>query len=558
MPQTREHLAIIDLLGIPRGVVALTKVDLVSAERIAEVTNEIGEALRGTALSGVEIVSVSSVSGENIGTLRETIFGAAKQRLREISGRFRLAVDRCFTLSGIGTVVTGTVVSGSVAVGDHVTVSPSGIAARVRSIHAQNKPAQRGRSGERCALNLTGEGVSKDAISRGDVVLDLALHAPADRIDADLRLLAGETRPITTWMPARLHCGAAEVPVRLVVLQDTAIAPGAAGRVQLVLERPIAAAAGDRFILRDATAQRTIGGGRFLDLRAPARRRKTPERLRQLDAHAESDHAKALAALLQCPPGFVDAAVFARDRALTQQELANAMEKTGAVLLGAEGRMAIAPQTRRSLGEQVQNALKAFHAANPSARGLAADRIRRELSVRIPAECFQALIQSLAKAGEISLEGGAVSAVNHAMQLAPADAQLWARILPLISKSQRFRPPRVGDIAARVKSPDAAVRKLMKQLARMGLVIEIAEDHFFLRDTVAEMVDIAADVAAKSATGEIAAAQFRDRLEASGEGVGRKVAIQILEFLDRAGVTLRRGDLRRINMQRRDHFRRAG
>jgi selenocysteine-specific elongation factor len=558
MPQTREHLAIVDLLGISRGIIALTKVDLVSTERRAEVASEIEETLRATALRGAEIVPVSAVSGENVDALREKLFEAAKPSRRETAGRFRLAVDRCFTLSGIGTVVTGTVLSGPVSVGDHVTVSPSGIAARVRSIHAQNQPAQRGQSGERCALNLTGDGVSKDAISRGDVVLDPALHAPADRIDADLRLLASEAKPITTWMPARLHHGAGEVAVRVVVLQDTPIAPGAAGRVQLVLEQPIAAAEGDRFILRDTSAQRTLGGGRFLDLRAPARRRKTPERLKQLDAHAERDHDRALAALLQCPPGFVDVAVFARDRVLTPQELAEVLKKTGAALLGADERMAVALQTRRILGEQVQSALKQFHAANPSARGIAADRLRRELPARIPAECFQALIQTLAKADEISLEGGAVSARDHAMRLAPADAQLWAKILPLISKTQRFRPPRVGDIAAQVKSPDAAVRKLMKQLARMGLVIEIAEDHFFLRDTVNEMVDIVADIAAKSATGEIAAAQFRDRLEAFGEGVGRKVAIQILEFFDRAGVTLRRGDLRRINMQRRDHFRRAG
>ena len=164
----------------------------------------------------------------------------------------------------------------------------------------------------------------------------------------------------------------------------------------------------------------------------------------------------------------------------------------------------------------------------------------------------------MAKAGEVSLDGAVVSAADHAMKLAPADAQLWAKISPLISKDARFRPPRVTDIATQLKLPEANIRKLMKMLARLGLVIEIAEDHFFLRDTVAEMVDVAAAVAAQSANGEIAAAQFRDWLESLTGGVGRKVAIQILEFFDRSGVTLRRGDLRRINLQRRDHFRKAG
>src|SRR6185503_9838056 len=165
--------------------------------------------------------------------------------LRAARGRLRLAVDRSFTLAGAGTVVTGTVLSGSVAVGDHVIVSPSGLAARIRGIHAQNRPAERGVGGERCALNLAGDGITKDAIRRGDVVADPELHAPAGRIDATLRLLATEPRPVGQWMPVRLHHAAAEVAARVVLLGDVPIAPGGTGRVQLVLDHPIAAAVGD-------------------------------------------------------------------------------------------------------------------------------------------------------------------------------------------------------------------------------------------------------------------------------------------------------------------------
>ena len=163
--------------------------------------------------------------------------------------------------------MTGTVLSGTISVGERVVVSPSGLAARVRSIHAHNRPAERGQAGDRCALNLAGDGVSKAAIMRGDVVLDPELHAPADRIDATLRLLATERTPISQWMPVRLHHAAVEVGARVVLLRDAAIPPGGEGRVQLVLERPIAAACGDRFVLRDTSARRTIGGGRLLDLR---------------------------------------------------------------------------------------------------------------------------------------------------------------------------------------------------------------------------------------------------------------------------------------------------
>jgi selenocysteine-specific elongation factor len=359
-------------------------------------------------------------------------------------------------------------------------------------------------------------------------------------------------------MPARLHHAASEVAVRVVLLDSAPLSPGSTGRIQLVLERPIAAAEGDRFILRDTTSQGTIGGGRFLDLRAPQRYRRTPERLKQFDAHAQQDHAAALSALMACPPHFVDAGAFARDRALTADELAAVLKNAGAVVLGADRHIAISQADHLRLGKALKSALKTFHQNNPSARGIALDRLRLELPVRIPAKFVAALVQAMAKAGEVSLEGAVVRAAGHAMTLAPVDAQLWAKILPLLSGTARFRPPRVIDIAAHLKTPEAGIRKLMKMLARLGLVIEVAEDHFFLRETMGEMVDLAADIATQSANGEIAAAQFRDRLESHTENVGRKVAIQVLEFLDRAGVTLRRGDLRRINQQRRDHFRKVG
>lgn len=286
--------------------------------------------LEGTALAGSDVMAVSTLDGEGIDALRGRLF-AEPQTLggRGTKGRFRLAVDRSFTLAGAGTVVTGTVLSGVVVVGDRVGISPSGLSARVRSIHAQNRPTERGHASERCALNLAGDGVTKDAIHRGDVVLDPELHAPTDRIDATLRVLFSEPRPIGQWMPVRLHHAAAEVGARVVLLGDTSIPPGGEARVQLVLDSPIAAAAGDRFVLRDTSAQRTIGGGRFLDLRAPARKRHAPKRMAQLDAHAIIEPDKAIAALLECPPTYVDLTTFARDRALAADEVERLAEKLG-------------------------------------------------------------------------------------------------------------------------------------------------------------------------------------------------------------------------------------
>ena len=231
MPQTREHLAIVDLLGIGRGLVAMTKVDLVAADRREAVAS--GDRARAR-----EDRPRRQRHRAGVGRQRRRHRRAAHPIVRASAtqpsaapaqGRFRLAVDRSFTLTGVGTVVTGTVLSGAIAVGDHVTVSPSGLSARVRSIHAQNRPAERGLAGERCALNLAGDGIAKDLIHRGDVVLDPALHAPTDRIDARLRLLASERKPIAQWTPVRLHHAAAEVGARIVLLGDAPIAPGGQG-----------------------------------------------------------------------------------------------------------------------------------------------------------------------------------------------------------------------------------------------------------------------------------------------------------------------------------------
>ena len=553
MPQTREHLAIVDLLGIDRGLVAMTKVDLVAAERREAVRAEVAHVLDGTGLAGCDIVPVSVVSGEGIETLRACLFAQAQSAgHKPPHGRFRLAVDRSFTLTGVGTVVTGTVLSGAIAVGDHVTVSPSGLSARVRSIHAQNRAAERGQAGERCALNLTGDGVAKDLIHRGDVVLDPSLHAPTDRIDAQLRLLASERKPITQWTPVRLHHAAAEVGARVVLLAEGPIAPGGQSYVQLVLERPIAAAAGDRFVLRDTSAQRTIGGGELLDLRAPARKRRTPERMAQLSAHVIHDSERALAALLQCPPAFVDLTIFARDRALGVDEVEQLAERLGLMRIPVQRAMiALAPDRWRELKTSMLDRLAAFHRDNPDLPGIGLERLRLQLEPRLPAQAFAAALQSLARLREIALDGAWVRLPDHQVRLTPAEEGLWRGMEPMLAGKERFRPPRVRDVSAVLGVAETEVRRVFKLLGRLGKIDEVAHDHFFLRETVADMVEIASALAAKAANGQFTAAEFRDQLDN-----GRKVAIQILEFFDRHGVTLRRGDLRRVNKHRLDLFRR--
>lgn len=551
MPQTREHLAILDLLGISQGIVALTKADVAPAQRLAEVRVEIAGALAGTSLAGAEILPVSVITGEGLETLHSRLAAAAwaRQAHRD-DARFRLAVDRVFTLPGIGVVVTGTVLSGTVQLKDTVTVSPAGRIARVRSIHAQNQEAAEGNAGDRVALNLAGADITKDAIHRGDMVVDPFLHAPTDRIDARLTLLAGEPRAIGSWFPARLHHAAAEVGVRIVLLEGGALRPGESAHVQLVLDRPIAAASLDRFVLRDTTAQRTIGGGDFIDLRAPARQRRTPARVAERAARSLADTREALAGLLAAPPYARDLAAFARDRALSDVALARAVASLSPVVLEAGGtRIALdGSQWRRGV-DDMAGRLAAFHASHPDLQGMPRETLRRATQPRLPAAAFTQALQHPDVSALIVRDGAFVRLAGHAPKASPEDEAAWCRIAPLLAGSERFRPPRVRDIASALGMAEAEVRQRMKSAARRGLADEIAHDHFFLREVVDEMVRIAIDIATHSPEGRFTAAQFRDRLDN-----GRKVAIQILEFFDRQGVMLNRGTLRSIRAEYLDLY----
>lgn len=550
MPQTREHLAIIDLLGLNRGVVALSKADLVAPERVQAVSAEISATLVGTDLEGSQILPVSGVTGEGLDTLAGVLDAAGREApQRSDRGRFRLAVDRCFTLSGLGTTVTGTVLSGRIRVGDQVVISPSGLEARVRSMNVQNRPAERGVAGQRCALVLAGPRIEKSTVHRGDVVVDPALHAPSARIDVSLRILASERRPIGQWFPVKVHHAAVEVPGRVVVLGEEAIAPGACEFAQLVLDRPIAAAAGDPFVIRDTSSKRTVGGGRLLDLRAPERRRRTPQRRAVLEALAESDPARAIAQLLAAEGAWCDLVLFCRDRALAADEADTIAGHLDLVTLPYGGSIVA---MRRGSWEKIRSAvgrsLDQCHAERPDLPGLAFESLRRAVRPQIPPALFMEMLRRLGEVGEVALDRTWIRRPGHSVSFSPEDEEMWTEIGGHLSP-EPYRPPRVRDIAKAIDADEGDVRRILRMSARRGDVEEIAHDHFFTRDSIERMAAIAIEVASHAPEGRFTAADFRDRLHN-----GRKVAIQILEFFDRHGLTMRRGDLRRINPARIDSF----
>lgn len=546
MPQTVEHLQIVDLLGVERGVVALTKKDLVSAERLAEARLEIETLLAPTRLAGSEIIAVSAVTGEGLSELADWLEMAAEDLPRRRSGgRFRLAVDRCFTLSGAGTIVTGTVVSGAAQLNDQLAVAPGGIEARLRGIHAQNRVAETARAGERCALNLVGPRISRESIARGDWIVDAAANRRVERFDAFYRHLASETKPLRHWTPVHVHLGAADVTGRVALLREAPVMPGEEAAVQIVLERAIAVWHGDRFILRDQSALRTMGGGAVLDPGPPARGRRTPQRLAILEAQREAAPGAALQRLLALEPGWIDFTEFCQARNL---EAADIESLTGEPLFLSVGRYAFGRDRWQALVEEVIGALKGFHERSPELPGLQLERLRVALATRLPATLFAAVAADLVQAKKIVLDGSWYRLPSHTVTLTPQDRAIWDKVEPRI-RSERFSPPRVRDFSDQFDLPEAKVRDLLKRLTRMGKLTEVANDHFFLRETLPEMIGLLAGLAKSCDGGAFSAAQFRDLI-----GIGRKVAIQILEFFDRHGVTVRKGDLRRLHPARMNQF----
>jgi len=541
MPQTREHLEILELLGLDRGAVALTKTDLVDPDRVDAAQTEIHNLLASTGLGQAPVFPVSAQTGSGIDTLRAHLHQVAENApSRSQAGRFRLAVDRRFTLSGAGTVVTGTVHAGTVEVGDELVLSPSGQHVRVRGIHAQNQPSDTGHAGQRCALNLTGPGLEKDAIERGDWVVHRDLHRPTGRFDALLRVLPDASRPLRHWTPVQVHLGSARLGARVAVLESEAIDPGAEGLVQLVIEGQTHALHGDRFVLRDPSARRNLGGGFVLDDQPPARGRRRPERLAALRALCAADPFTALQGLLPHT-----------ERGIVLEDFAQAwnLEPDWAAAVNADhrlhrvatpkGTLVFDPVRWNGLRQRTLAELAAEHERHPDQIGPDRERLRRIAAPLLDRPAFAALIDELVAAGEAVLNAPWIHLPGHRVTLAPTDERLWLdHIRPMLS-AHPFNPPRVRDIARALQLEEDRVRRLMRQLAGMGEVYRVALDHFYTRAAVADLAEIARELAERD--GKALAAPFRDRIR-----TGRKVAIQILEFFDRIGYSRRIGDEHRI------------
>jgi len=312
MPQTREHLAVLSLLGLASGAVAVTKIDRAESVRVQEVVDQTRALLQGTPLHEAPVLTLSAQTGQGVEELRQRLLelAAAHVRRRDDVLGFRLAVDRSFTIKGVGTVVTGTVHAGCVKVGQELCLLPGGKTLRVRSVHAQNAQAEQAVLGQRCALALAG--VDKDEVPRGAWLCDPAVALQTERLDVVLTVWREEAKSLRPGQAVHVHLGAEQVTGSLALLDAESVAPGSSALCQLVLHRPIGAWYGDRVVLRDAAGSRTLAGGTVLDPAAPARYRRTPARLTLLEGLRSGDARARWQVALQHADHGLDATGFAR------------------------------------------------------------------------------------------------------------------------------------------------------------------------------------------------------------------------------------------------------
>jgi selenocysteine-specific elongation factor len=545
MPQTREHLSILELLGIRKAIVALTKIDRVSGERMLQVQNEVRDLLSATPYDGSDIFPVSAVTGQGITDLKLRLDREAGQsEAQGRSGHFRMTIDRAFVIDGAGLVVTGAVSSGSVKIDERLVILPEMTEVRVRGIHAQNRKATEAVAGERCALNIVAQRLSVEHLRRGQWLVDARIAHTTNRFDARIKLLSSEARALRHWSQAHLHIGAADHMARIALLDTKQIQPGDSALVQIVTEQPVSALFGDHFILRDPSGQRTLGGGRIIDPFAPARGRAKPERRALLDGLDTEDEMVALEeALERSLAGFAFGAfVCARNlNSSKAHQLANTMDaKTVGEGFGA---LVFAQSRWKELLDLLRTHMAA---ATNAADGFSKPDIARWIHPRLPALALDALLEEMVKRGDITFAGGHYRPRGSSLQIDPRDAALWTKVQSAIDN---IRPPSVAEIAAACNTDGRNIERLLRNVARQGLAVQIAPNRYYLPGRLRELAHFAELVANEAAGGLVSIRAFRDR-----SGIGRNLSVEALEFFDRLGFTGKAGEHRRV-LKRLDQVR---
>jgi selenocysteine-specific elongation factor len=547
MPQTREHVAILELLGITRGAVALTKIDRVDNARIEAVKVQIAALLAMTVLRDAMLFPLNAAIPDDPGVaaLRAYLHSIAENWPAHVcDGLFRLAIDRVFTLPGRGTVATGTARAGHVRIGDTLAVMPAGTLVRVRSIHAQNRDTEIGRAGQRCALNLVG--IEKTALARGDWLADERALVPTTRIDVRLRGLA-DNGVLASRALLHIHLGTAHRVARVILLEGDTLNPGTGALAQLVFDSPVCASPGDAFIARDAQALHTIGGGIVIDPAAPLRRRRSPERLSYLNSIQRLLNGEGIVPLLGNAPLGVEIRELARLCGRPAEQIVLPPNARG---VGASGeRFAFLESLWLSLCERAREALREFHAQYPEEPGIDRGRLRRMTAPTASDALWRAVIDELVQKQSVVQSGHWLHLPTHRATLNERE-QMLAQKLDRAIAAGRFDPPWVRELAAIVQAAAEDVRTVLRKGALQGALYQIVPDLYYHRERVRELSQLLRNLVHRH--GAVDAARYRDAI-----GVGRKRTIQILEFFDRSGYTRRtpKGRVLRIDSSWHDDVR---
>ncbi|MDQ7819555.1 MAG: selenocysteine-specific translation elongation factor [Armatimonadota bacterium] len=535
MPQTREHLDILRFLPVRRGVVVLTKVDLVSDPAWLQlVADDVRALVRGTFLEGAPVVSVSSRTGQGIADLIRTLDVLLDEvPERPADAPARLPIDRAFVMPGFGTVVTGTLWSGRIVPGDVLELLPAGLPVRVRGVQSHGVPVPAGVAGSRVAVNLSG--VEADQVERGHVLASVGVFRPTTLVDARVRLLPAAS-PLPHMARIRMYVGADEAIGRLRLLDRPHLEPGQEAVAQIQLESPVVVADGDPFVLRRYSPLATLGGGEILGAHPPRRRRGAASVAAIEQAASAGLDGKVEAAVAASGPAGTTPEDLAR--ALTasrsQVEEATASLQAAGSLLMIRGRL-FHREAVRSTSDRILQALEAFHRAHPWRAGMPKDELK---TVAFPSgddRLYAHVLADLATSEQVQEIGGLVRRAEFRPAVSAEEAAVRGRIEAALLR-ERFAPPGRDELAREVGG-GSVFERMLQALRDEGVVVEVAPGMHFHRQALEEIRAIVADEVSKS--GSVTVASLRDRLQTS-----RKYALAVLEYFDTIRVTRRLGDAR--------------
>ncbi|HTX17011.1 MAG TPA: selenocysteine-specific translation elongation factor [Candidatus Baltobacteraceae bacterium] len=539
-PQTREHFDICRLLGIPRGIVAITKSDLVDPDMVGLVRLEVEEFVRGSFLDGAPIVPVSAKTGAGLDALKKELLRAAHETpAKDATRHFRLPIDRSFATKGFGTVVTGTLISGAVSVKDEVEIYPVRRRVRVRGLHSGGKPIERAVAGQRTAVNL--QGIDHGDVKRGMVLAPPGIFTSTRRVDARVTLLPS-ARPLRNRARVHFHEGAAETIAEVVVLDRTELAPGESALVQMRLDDEILLLPGDRFILRQFSPVVTIGGGVVVDARPARHKRNDPAAQAFLQRIERGNHEQVLAAIAEAAPrGLSLEEMLARtgwletDVRATVKKLAE--QKTLRIL--SEQPLTVAPeQALTKTASAIVEAIDRFHRENPLVPGIPKQELRGRVG-KPRLELFEAALGDLAKRRAVVVSGDLVQRAGREIALSADEARAKEMIEAEFERAG-LTVPSVTAVLAKLPVEAARAQKILQILLREKVLVKIADDLVFHRAALAQLRGLLAQYS-KEKGNRLPITAFKELA-----GISRKYAIPLLEHLDREHVTRRAGDERVI------------